>query len=828
VSFRSPDPHTRPRRYRLTWTDGPGQSDYVRALFAAAGWSQTHGADFDLFWDLSRPTAERCRSIAPGQCYSHLWGIDRLSVKSRLHNRLDAARARLGARGAALYDFFPRSFSMPEEREEWRAAADASPQTIWIQKPKALSAGRGVELVRDLDAVPNGPEWMVQEYLSSPHLLDGYKYTLRLYVLLLSLDPLEALLYREGFCKFASRRFRLDGDALADRFIHLTNPDVLRDDPETPVSSRNLTHAGYRARLRSDGIDDEALWRRIRRAVALTLIAARGAMLARMRADDVGPYRGFELLGLDVLIDAQLRPWLIECNLLPSLTVEADASTPSARAETAVKRGVIADTLAALGVPVTPPPDAAGYAPLVPADPDLIDAFVVPRARDLARWGVTPPPIRLIPDAVVSHPFGDHLALLDCDLGRVRLLDAAQAEIWRGAEAGRTPSELGDAWDALADWADAGLLRRRDAPGLDDEALGRAEPIARVPGVLEGGAARVTVGRSDASLALPDAGVEQIVLDNGRGAERAVAPHEGLARLIDAGLRAEAPLAPSAGRALLGWLAARRFSEIGVPAPRATPDLIVHCLERLVDQLEAHGLWYALAYGTLLGAVRDGDVIPWDYDFDLLVRADELERLLALGAELARDGITLAPTRKPANFLALNPRAVESFWSAAVGVFHHGRKVGDLYVFSLFSDGVMRRWDFDTDVYWCPHSSFPHFFVEDRGRASIRGRSYAVPREPEKWIEGIYGMDWRIPYRAVVQGGVPRAGATIHSDRYEPKLRAEIDWCVARGWDPSRYAGAHTWPRPIGGAGPIGPTARTRDNSRSLWWRDLDELVEHF
>ena len=72
-------------------------------------------------------------------------------------------------------------------------------------------------------------------------------------------------------------------------------------------------------------------------------------------------------------------------------------------------------------------------------------------------------------------------------------------------------------------------------------------------------------------------------------------------------------------------------------------------------------------------------------------------------------------------------------------------------------------------------------------------------------------------------------GATVHGDRYEPKLAAEIEWALARGWDRSRYASAPPWPpRRLGGGGPKGPTARTRDNSRSLWWRDLDELVRYF
>jgi hypothetical protein len=69
---------------------------------------------------------------------------------------------------------------------------------------------------------------------------------------------------------------------------------------------------------------------------------------------------------------------------------------------------------------------------------------------------------------------------------------------------------------------------------------------------------------------------------------------------------------------------------------------------------------------------------------------------------------------------------------------------------------------------------------------------------------------------------------TIHSHRYDPKLRAEIAWCEAQGWNRTKYRNELRWPRPIHAAGPIGPTARTESTSRALWWRSAAELIEHF
>ena len=256
--------------------------------------------------------------------------------------------------------------------------------------------------------------------------------------------------------------------------------------------------------------------------------------------------------------------------------------------------------------------------------------------------------------------------------------------------------------------------------------------------------------------------------------------------------------------------------------------ILVTCLERLSSTLTDHGIWHCLAYGTLLGAVRDGDVIPWDDDIDLLVRPDQVDRILGLNPLLSRHGIVLHPVTRSGKDLAVNPSQVRSFSPGNLAILVSGDKCGDLYAFNLFSDGVLRRFDLATGVYWCPHSSFPFYFLEHLESATVRGLTYPAPRQAERWLAGVYGDDWRIPYRAPRQGGSPRAGTTSHGDGYHPKLKDELAWCMGNGWEPARYRSQLRWPRTISGAGPIGPSQRTQDTSRALWWRDFDELIEHF
>lgn len=43
---------------------------------------------------------------------------------------------------------------------------------------------------------------------------------------------------------------------------------------------------------------------------------------------------------------------------------------------------------------------------------------------------------------------------------------------------------------------------------------------------------------------------------------------------------------------------------------------------------EKSNIEYELAYGSLLGAIRDNGQIPWDYDIDVFVAFKDKERLI--------------------------------------------------------------------------------------------------------------------------------------------------------------------------------------------------------
>lgn len=51
---------------------------------------------------------------------------------------------------------------------------------------------------------------VISKYLKNPLLLKGYKFDLRIYILVTSMNPLEAFIYNEGFARVSTEKYSLE------------------------------------------------------------------------------------------------------------------------------------------------------------------------------------------------------------------------------------------------------------------------------------------------------------------------------------------------------------------------------------------------------------------------------------------------------------------------------------------------------------------------------------------------------------------------------------------------------------------------------------------
>ena len=77
----------------------------------------------------------------------------------------------------------------------------------WICKPSASSQGKGIFITQDINEIPERTPMVVCEYVNDPLLIDGYKFDLRIYVALTSINPLRLYIYEDGLARFATQKY---------------------------------------------------------------------------------------------------------------------------------------------------------------------------------------------------------------------------------------------------------------------------------------------------------------------------------------------------------------------------------------------------------------------------------------------------------------------------------------------------------------------------------------------------------------------------------------------------------------------------------------------
>jgi len=145
------------------------------------------------------------------------------------------------------------------------------------------------------------------------------------------------------------------------------------------------------------------------------------------------------------------------------------------------------------------------------------------------------------------------------------------------------------------------------------------------------------------------------------------------------------------------------------------------CEENLIDVgkvLDEVKIKFWLYNGTFLGAYRDGALIPYDSDVDLAIYSEDFKYLVSLEYVFNKMGFKL-----------------ESPSYNKVVLFRGGEQI-DIDFFEV--KGGKRV----CGLYRCDLSAF-----EILNEVSFLGRNWRIFSEPERWLEYLYGEDWRMPIK---------------------------------------------------------------------------------
>jgi len=241
------------------------------------------------------------------------------------------ATAALGRSAAAgLQQHVIRCWVYPDHAAELRAYFETGGAMV-IVKPATRGEGRGIYTARTFTEIAteandpvaqrtHGATRVVQKMELSPALLRGRKFDLRCYVLVTSIQPLRMYMWDEGLVRLAAVRYNASSiKGTANRESWMTNTFVNKAFAD--VHDLTLSFKALNERLRQTGVGVRRIWRGIHDAIVHSFLLSEREMAQYIYTELGGKpcVQCFQLLGVDVLLDADYSASVIEVNGLPSL-----------------------------------------------------------------------------------------------------------------------------------------------------------------------------------------------------------------------------------------------------------------------------------------------------------------------------------------------------------------------------------------------------------------------------------------------------------------------------------------------------------------------------
>ncbi|XP_072245524.1 tubulin polyglutamylase TTLL7 isoform X2 [Leuresthes tenuis] len=348
--------HTKKKKGTITANVAGTKYEIVRTVISEMDFIKARDDDetANLIWNDSAVQHEKIAELRNYQRINHFPGMGEICRKDCLARNM----SKMIKCQPQEYSFIPKTWIFPAEYTQFqnyvKELRRKRKQKTFIVKPANGAMGHGISLIRNCEKLPVQEHFIVQEYLDKPFLMEGYKFDLRIYILVTSCDPLRIFLYNDGLVRMGTEKYHAPSEAnLSQLYMHLTNYSVNkhnenfeRDETVDKGSKRSISW--FTEFLRTNDYDVAKFWGDISELVVKTLIVAEPHVLHAYRMCRPGQPPGsdsvcFEVLGFDIILDRKLKPWLLEINRAPSFGTDQ-------KIDYDVKKGVLVNALKLLNI----------------------------------------------------------------------------------------------------------------------------------------------------------------------------------------------------------------------------------------------------------------------------------------------------------------------------------------------------------------------------------------------------------------------------------------------------------------------------------------------
>jgi Tubulin-tyrosine ligase family len=343
------DPKHQPNE-NLTYRMFQSEVKLVRTILENSGFVLNDGHDWNLLWIGHNPKPNFYEKISIYQKISHFPNSFEITRKDRLCSAMARMQELFGKEN---FNFIPETYNLPEDfsllysnfhnqRPSKSVNNSISTQirlestdnnkekkVLWIVKPTCSSQGKGIYIIDNPNEIPLDEVCIVSKYIANPLLINNLKFDLRIYVLVSSYEPLRIYIYEEGLARFASEIYK--PGQKNNRFMHLTNYSlnkksenfIQNEDFRVDNTGHKWSMSAVMKLLESHGINTDLLWKGIYDIIIKTILSGEETVIETVRKLGLSRNNCFDLLGFDVLIDNDLKPWLLEVNLSPSMATDS-------------------------------------------------------------------------------------------------------------------------------------------------------------------------------------------------------------------------------------------------------------------------------------------------------------------------------------------------------------------------------------------------------------------------------------------------------------------------------------------------------------------------
>jgi tubulin polyglutamylase TTLL11 len=315
-----------------------GEFGLFRHFFETGEWEKSMNHDKCFFNYFALDNGESFEH-AKFQWTNRLPGVGKCSHKTETFGILNKFRSW----HPETFNFYPKTFILPQQEDAYIKYHKKNKSKTFVSKITTGSQGYGIRILKspkdlagntgrcDLD------EKIVQEYIPRPFLLRNKKHDLRIYVAVVSYNPLVAFINTEGLARFCTQDYEEPTAANKNNEnVHFTNYSLNKHSSDYNFTEETTEiHDGSKRTLTSYwkelemecGVKKDSIWEDIKSQCASIMKAFKPWIQYNCLCEwGVIPKgkktpKAFHIFGFDVIFDSKMKPWLLESNGNPSLNV---------------------------------------------------------------------------------------------------------------------------------------------------------------------------------------------------------------------------------------------------------------------------------------------------------------------------------------------------------------------------------------------------------------------------------------------------------------------------------------------------------------------------